>query len=284
MKTPDLSVIVLWDSSDTIAQMLEANKRWFSAYNLEILVVNGGGDCQHLRHVLVNANLTWTGVINLPAPCNHALGVNIGMQFSRSQNLLVLGPNHVLQSDLIGKAIQLLNENVYVIAKRIVAPGLEGYWPRIKEQAGPDTFIKAVVSRKVLKAAFSDGIEVEVESMASNLVENSRSGMSIIAIRKRDLGRIGGYHSNIQWGEWASADVQLRLKKVSRLQCMHEGEVLRLMGTKTSATGNTQSSKDEVMDLNLMCERYGRGDLWGTYSRDVALWRNKAKLEWIRQS
>jgi hypothetical protein len=280
MKEPTLSVITVWDSGDTIAQTMEVNRRWFVAHDLEILVVNGGSDRQRLRDLLAKAKLPRTGMINLHDKCNHGLGVNLAMCFSRSPNLLILGPNHVLQSDLIDKAILLLKDNVYVMAKTVSAPGIEGYWRRIKEGPGSGEEISHVVTRRVLKAVFSDGTELEVESMVSNLVQNTKSATSILAVKKRDLGRIGGYNSDIRWAELMNADVQLRLRKVSGLKRVQDGEVLRLMGPE-AATGTAHSPKDEILDLNFVCERYSRSDLWGTYSRDFVSWKDKMKLEWI---
>ena len=283
MKVPDLSVIIVWDAGHAIARMMEANQRWFRSHNVEVLIINGGEDQRRLRELLVPAGPLSLGMVRLPVPCNHALGINIGMQFSRSRKLLLLGPNHVLQSDLIGKAIQVLNDDAYLRATTVSMPDAESYWPRIKEQCGSNVAIRSILTRRTLKATFADGIEVEVEASASELVENTRSAVSVIAVKKQDLGRIGGYNSDIQWAEWISADVQLRLKKISGLKCVQDGEIVKLRDSETPA-GRSRSMTDEFFELNLLCERYSRGDVWGTYSRDIGLWRNKLQIDWINPS
>ena len=143
MNTPDLSIILIWDFCDTIQQMLELNRCPFSAHDLEILVVNPGGDGRRLRQLLADSQAAWTGVVDLSSPCNHGFGVNIGMHFSRAQNLFILGPGHILQSDFIGELTQLLTGNVYVLAKKVIAPWLDSYWSLIKEQAGSASEIEA---------------------------------------------------------------------------------------------------------------------------------------------
>jgi hypothetical protein len=273
---PCFSVLIPWCDRDEIQTTLADNSRWFESHAVEVLMLNCGGDTTRLRELLgptVTANLR---NIHIPsAQFNKSLALNLGIFLSHAPNILILDCDIILNSDFLELGKSFLLSNAFVTLAQVVESNPDHGEPLPERQDRPKSpCIRSIVREFELEFIWSDGRSTKLITNRENAIAGSRAGPGIMIAKKEDLVLIGGYNSELEFWGWEDSDVQLRLQLLLRRTQVECGEAIHLShGDEQRILGGKQKDERSMGNFTYLCSRYCRGELHGTYSRDVAEWQ-----------
>jgi hypothetical protein len=277
-RSRQFSVVIPWCDRNEVQGALARNARWFQAYSAEVLLINCGGDSFQLSSLLSQLRLPFIRRIDVPrVRFNKSLALNIGTHFSRAPHILVLDSDIIIQTDIFSRAGELLNSRNFITLDRINESNPEYTWiPQPKPKKSDSPSILAL--ERIYEAEFkwTDRTSTCLETNRENLVDGTRGGPGILLVRRQDLLRVDGYNSDLEFWGWEDADIQLRLRRVLQLAHVRRGCALHLShddGRRALAGGDRH--KSHLANLALLCSRYATGDFSGTYTRDVAVWKDQ---------
>jgi len=271
--TAPLTVIVPWCDRDEIAVTLTSNESEFRRVNAEVLLVNCGGSLEQL--VRLRQQHGWESVRTLDANLpvfNKSFAMNIGIYSSSAPVILVLDADVIIKADLLQSALEQVYDETFVTVEWMHESDVMHTPSELNHIGG----LNAAIRSHFIELKFGDGTEKIVRTYRFNELTGSRSGISLIFLRKEHFLRIGGYNSALKrWG-WEDNDLHLRLLWSGKMKHKEMGHVVHLShgDDKRALLGVGQMAALKE-NLALCLERYARNDLQGTYLSDVAEWKNR---------
>ena len=115
-------VIVTYQSSDTIANTMDALQRAHETGKLQCIVVDNNSSDATAE--ILNGYASWAQVILGPENIGFARGCNIGLDKAKTDYVLFLNPDAIIEPEAISQLVNFMqaNSNVGLIAPAIIEP------------------------------------------------------------------------------------------------------------------------------------------------------------------
>lgn len=268
---PLLSVVIPWCNRLEIERTLEENGPVLMAHDLEILVVNCGGETSWLSLRLTKMSLPRVRWIEVPAGSfNKSLALNLGAFASRAPNLFFLDADILFHEDFITEAIERLSDACFVTVDRV--------YESIAAQAPKEPpFLQTLVY--TIELVDRRGRLIRLETNRLRLDDRSRGAPGLIFLRKKDFLDVGGMNAELErWG-WEDLDLLARLQFSLGLERRSMGSVVHLShGDDVRNLGNMTRTISEAHNFSQCLASYCIGHFQGTYLEDVTTWKNQIKI------
>lgn len=273
--TAPLTVIIAWCNRDEIAVTLEKNGPEFRKVNAEVLLVNAGGSLAELHNLHRQHGWERVQILDAKLPAfNKSFALNIGVYCSSAPVILALDADVLITAGLLESALAQVEEHTFVTVEWM-------HESSVMSESGEANRIAGLNQANwvhFMEMKFADGTEKMVRTYRLNEFTGSRSGTSLIFLRKEHFLEIGGYNSELrQWG-WEDNDLHLRLLWSGKLRHVEMGHVVHLThGDERRALMGLSQQAALKQNLALCLKRYAQNQLQGTYASDVAEWNKSRK-------
>jgi hypothetical protein len=277
MPSLQFSILIPWSNRDELRFTLRENVHWLQRHDVEILLLNCGGNPGDLRHLILDSGATRVRQLNIPSPCfNKALALNIGIHSSHTHWLFALDADVILRSDILAESMPFLESGSFVTLRWLHESAYLDDTAQITAAAPSDnlnheSFLTSICKTHIVEMQFRDGTSVSIPTYRYG--KGKRIGCGQLLVSKKDIAAIGGYNSNIrQWG-WEDNDIQVRLKKVRALNHIELGDAVHVShGDEKRVLDGQSRSQTDLMNFRYVCACYAAGDFAGTYLRDIDEW------------
>jgi glycosyl transferase family 7 (putative galactosyltransferase) len=268
---PALSVIIPWCDRPEIDTTLRHNHPAFAAYDIEVVIVNCGGQVEPLRTVLGGQSLPAVRWVELPAVhFNKSLALNIGAFAARAERLFFLDTDILLQNDFLPEALQFLDRSSFVTIDRV-------YESRMRPRSDVHPYLREIAYS--IELVDHRGRSVRVETNRVRLPDGSRSGPGLVLLARTHFLYVDGMNAELKGWGWEDLDLLARLQLSLGLRQRRVGAVTHL--THDSALRTVDGSTDtgtEQTNLATCLANYSLGHYGGTYRQDIATWRERLSL------
>jgi len=269
-ETPQLSVLVPWYQRDELRLTLAANAPFFRAQQAEVLVLNCGGESEHLRDVIAASEVCGVRQLDISAPrFNKSLALNVGLSHCRSDAVFTLDADVILMDAAFRETKVSIDDDAFVTIEWVyesepAAPA------RAQQRDAADNFTVALTSSAVIEFAFRDGARVQHQLSRRDVFGNRRASPGLLLAKKRDLIEIQGYNSKLETWGWEDDDVLVRLQYALGRRRVQRGSALHLShGDDRRILHGSRAQSDQVNFLKC-CRNYNSGLFLGTHSADIA--------------
>ena len=281
-RPPALSILIPWCNRAELRQTLHHNRGAFISADCEVIIINCGGCLRDLQEILAAVQYLPWRLINLPhASFNKSLSINIGAEAATASAMMVLDCDILVQPTLLRNLHERLTQGGFVSVEWMRESALA---MATESESQSQNTLTRVVRTDIMEFAFPNNQTRRIATYRYNLLDQSRSGLSLLLVSKEDFVAVGGYHSAIETWGWEDNDFQLRLQWGRGLTLTEFGSVTHLTHDDTSRAlfGRSQL---EAVNVNLLScvQRYERGDLCGTYNTDTETWVGCTQ-EWLPSS
>jgi hypothetical protein len=275
---PELSILIPLFSQDDVNTTALCLQRIDSRL-LEFVTINFVGHDNNWGNCFSEFTHLNISQINIPkVEYNRSLAVNIGIYFSHARRIFISSPRIVLEMDLLLRVMHLLDGGNFVTLRKLESS------PRQDSQLGGSAlscaklgFLKSVYLSTSIRTRWSDSIEITSQLAGKELIRGDLSGANFVGARKEHLIGIEGYNSDLKLWGWESADVQIRLKRTFGLMHTEVGHV-ELLPLVRRGPSEQELMKVAEANFRTLTSRYSRGDLRGTYRRDLEFWAKKIEF------
>jgi glycosyltransferase involved in cell wall biosynthesis len=278
---PTLSVIVPWSNRDSLRDTLAGNQRWLTAGEVEIIIVNCGGDAQRLHSFVCDFPRIPAKLIELQGrKFNKSLALNIGLHASSGHTIFVLDADVIVQSDPLAELMPLVDDNTFLTLNRVRESEIDEPWWKFPDDqvAGENHFIQAMTETHSIEFRWADGTVTRINAYRANICDESRAGPGLVMVKREHLLRIEGYNSELELWGWEDNDVDVRLRRVLSLKHRDFGQAVHLThGDELRNLDGLDHRRSDFENLARVCKRYSRGNFMGTYSADIATWWPRAR-------
>jgi N-terminal domain of galactosyltransferase len=270
------SVVIPWWRRPEIGRTIPANAELFSRYAAEVIIVDCGHDPEELPALLDGCPPVAIRHILLPMPAfNKCLANNIGAFCSSAPLLFFCDADIELTASAFTESAVLLQADacfVQIHRVRESQPLLYDWHIAIREQ---------IETRELV---YRDGRRAILRSFAWD--DGSRCGGGLLLMKRHDFTAVGGFNSALTRYGFEDHDLQLRLQLALGLKPVEAGDVLHLShGDDVRNIRGASHDADQRANMAICIENYSRGELSGTYTRDIAEWGNRIReLEWTLSS
>jgi hypothetical protein len=276
-----LSVVVPWSNRESLRDTLAGNQGWLTSDDVELIIVNCGGDALRLRSIVDDFQRVPMKLIELPDhKFNKSLALNIGIHASSGHTMFVLDADVILQSDPSTELMPLVDNDTFLTIARVRESQVDEPWWKLPDDqvAGENNFIQAMTETHSMEFRWSDGTVTRINAYRADICDESRAGPGLIMAKREHLLRIEGYNSELQLWGWEDNDVEVRLRRVLSLKHEDFGRALHLThGNELRNLNGLDHRQSDFENLVRVCKRYSQGNFRGTYSADVAAWWPRAK-------
>jgi hypothetical protein len=262
---PTLSVVIPWRNRPELALTLMQNAPFFEPHDVDIIIVNAGGDRATLRTLTTMSGVRRVRGITLPcSEFNRSLCLNIGSIVDDSRYLFLLDGDIVLRSDFIAEALALLQAGLcFVAIDRITESA--GRLPQ--HDALDHAFLSEFIDTRELVTV--DGRRALLTGRTSPAI-GLRGGHGLLLLRRQDMLAVGGLNSRLTGWGYEDTDFQIRLQLLLGLKRVDLGHVTHL---SHSSSGRDQRA---WLSNRALCYRnYNQGHYVGTLEHDAADWRER---------
>jgi Glycosyl transferase family 2 len=278
---PSLSVIVPWSNRDSLRDTLAGNQYWLTADDVEVILVNCGGDAQRFHSILKDSPHIPAKLIEIPAcKFNKSLALNVGLYASAGHTVFVLDADVIVHSDPVAELLPLVDENTFLTLDRVRESEIDEPWWKLPDHqvAGENNFIQAMTETHSIEFRWADNTVTRINAYRANICDESRAGPGLIMAKREHLLRIEGYNSELQLWGWEDNDVDVRLRRALGLKHQDFGQALHLThGNELRNLNGLDHRQSDFENLARVCRRYSQGNFMGTYSADIAAWWPRAK-------
>lgn len=260
---PWISIIIPWCDRSELEESLLRNKLIWGQSEIEVLIVNSGGNRTVLSDILNRVPSQNISAIHLSGPTfNKSLALNIGAEAAQSTKLFFLDADIVLKENFLPDLHSLLEEGYFVTVDRV-----------FESKASKEDF-----ESEILHLAYFIEIQnkaerlVRVETNRINFHTNSRSAPGLIALNKHDFVEVGGMNSALEnWG-WEDLDLIIRLQMKLNLLWQKKGSVLHLSHSDQFRKLAGMSKQESEQHNFLHClANYHLGHFDGSFQEDCQL-------------
>jgi hypothetical protein len=262
------SLVISWRDRPELAETMRANAALFTKYCQEIVIVNVGGDPEHLSRLIRDQPLTNVRQVHMPGvpEFNWPLACNIGTLCSAGPYLCFLDGDIIVKTDIFGAAARLLQRRKCFVKVRSVHetdPVQEDPWPGVEE----------IATTHVMH--FKNGKKASLKLFTGG---GKRCGSGLLLLKRDHVLGVGGFNAlQSGWG-FHDVDFHFRLQFVLGLSVAATGAVLHLSHPDARRVLNTGATHTDYQRNRMMAlANYQRGDYAGTYQADVKTWGGRIR-------
>ncbi len=252
-----VSVIIAWKARPELKRTLEANAPFFARHSAELIIVNCGGDTQHLESLMGDQGIRAVRLLHVPSVAfNRSLANNLGAAHASHDFLFFLDADVILKSDVLG-LVDTLDSKSFIMIRKV----------HESEQTAVDPMLSFLKERiNTHEFVLNDGRRAFTHDVRGS--DGSRCGPGLVLVRTGSFLEVGGFNSTLSGWGFEDVDLQLRLQFAGMVPTL-TGEVLHLSHPRNSATAGQSNVKN-----TLRCfENYRRSNFAGTFQADVDAWR-----------
>lgn len=264
----DLSVIIPWCDRPEIKITLKENCRLFNSHELEVIVVNCGGDGALLQTALEESGLRQVRSIELNCNFNKSLALNIGSFMARGERLFFLDTDIVFKEDFLSSAMRVLDDSCFVTIDRVYESQ-----PADRDE---DNFLDELTH--TLSFVGKGNRRAHVTTNHVRFADGSRSGPGLIVLARDHFVKVDGMNSDLRGVGWEDLDLILRLQFVLSLEQRRSGSALHLSHDDSAKTLGLSRAEADQLNFASCYKNYSAGYLLGTYSDDVATWKERVGI------
>jgi len=271
---PYISVLIPWANREELAYSLRENSRWFRSDDVEVILINAGGDERQLGGCIADLDFRGLRIIALDIKSfNKSLALNLGVHFSRGNVLCILDADIILRSDFLSEATPMLETGAFVTIRKLYESGVDSpsqFYAALSADPGYISSVRRVYS---IEVTFLDGSTTSLTTSASELLTGSNAGHGQVLMRKADFLAIAGYHSELETWGWEDDDLLFRFRRVLGLIHCEAGEATHLTHGDERRTlyGNSKASSNRANMIRCL-QRYAKQHFRGSYFEDSAKW------------
>jgi glycosyltransferase involved in cell wall biosynthesis len=264
------SVVIPWANRPELEDTLAQNRPVFDEVGADVVIVNCGGQSGMINSILANHQGNRIRHLEIMNPSfNKALSLNIGVLHTRSDCVLLLDADIVLQSAFLRNALDAIN-----IADSFVTP--EWVVESIA-YSGPPSHVRALIQRTQL--LLQNGRIVEFEQDRRRFADGSRGGLGEILIGRKQFVDVGGMNSRLLYWGGEDLDFHIRLCAELGLHRVCLGEVVHLThGDKKRMLLRDSKSTSSEFNLAVAYEQYSKGNFIGTLLHDEAICKDAVRF------
>ena len=262
-KKNNLSIIIPWYNRKELKTTLLKNMDAISKSDLELVIVNCGGDNQWLMNNCANYFPASSRIVEIKNVCfNKSLALNIGVSQSSSSRLFFLDADIILRDIEFARVIKKIsNKRFLTIGEVYESSNLLENNEEVSKVSEIGYYTELVVNGKSLN----------IETNRVSFSNNSRSAPGLILLTKKNFIGVNGMNSDLNTWGWEDLDLQIRLKikydllqeKIGRVVHLSHGDEVRNLLNKSSA-------ECEMKNFSICLSQYDRGNYLGTYVQDVS--------------
>lgn len=281
---PDLSIVIPWRDRPEIAVTLERNAPRLTGHDLEVIVVDCGGEPGRLGEILAGRQipaLRWIEMrlaeLNkeLNQEFNKALALNLGAHAARAARLLFLDADVILDRSFLPHGLARLDRGgCFVTVGRVVES-------QPAAPPSPPPHLREIAWS--IELAGPGRRRVRIETNRLNLRDGSRSGPGLILLEREHFLAVDGMNSDLEGWGWEDLDLVARLQMELGLRRRPTGSVLHLShGDEVRARRGAERAASERSNFSLCLANYNLGHFLGTCTDDVAIWGERVIEREIR--
>ena len=262
---PQLSVISPWYNRPEIKVSLRENRRALDRPEIEVVVVNCGGDGLQLGEAFAGLGLGNLRCVEIECEgFNKSLALNLGVLAARAERLFFLDTDIVLGEEFIPSALAALAENCFVTVDRVHESQPRG-------DGDEENYLEEFAH--VVQFVAKGGRRAQVETNRVRFDDRSRSGPGLVVLARRHFLEADGMNSDLEGWGWEDLDLLLRLQFLLGLEHRRAGAVTHLTHDDASRSfgGQSQAAREQ-MNFASCFKNYRAGYFYGTYSDDVRTW------------
>jgi len=254
-----LSVIIPWRDRPELAEALQANARFLRRDDIEVLIVNGGGDFTAMQCLLKEHG--WPGIrrIDLAGgrPFNKGECLNLGGSLSTGDSLFFLDADVILVEGFVDRVLEELAHGDRFTSVAVVR---ESEPELVPARWDPSSAIQKTALKRELTAR--NGNMATIEFWANT--DGTRTGAGLIAVQRGHFVEVKGSNSALEGWGFEDYDLQIRLQLALGLKRRTFGEVVHLSHESRMQQETNQRNQAECF------ANYKQGRFNGTYEDDVA--------------
>lgn len=265
-----ISIIIPWCNRQEIKKTLSQNKSIFQKYNVEIIIVNHGGDTDKLDLICKDLSISNLKTLNLKsAHFNKCTALNIGAYKARFYILFFLDADIILRDDFLVLAIEKLSNFNFLTIERVFESNKEE-----KENKKKISYLNEVAYFTELTSHTHDKVLLETNRV--RFTDGSRSAPGLLLIYREHFIKIDGMNSSLEHWGWEDLDLIARLQLALGLSHQRLGSVTHLSHEDNVRNlGGKSRSQNEMTNFSLCLSNYIQGQYKGTYSQDIEEWKDK---------
>jgi len=265
---PSVSVIIPWANRDEIARTLEENSPWLRSAEVEVILVNCGGDAAVLEKLISRSTkLMIRQVQTKSEKFNKSLALNLGVANALAKYIFLLDADIIVQGNFLELALKALKKKSYATIARVIESTQHLSRHGLTLQGSE---LLSVTRTSTIHFLWKDGSSLDQCNFRYRYFTFlERAGPGLIVVSKENYLRVGGFVSEFtEWG-WEDHDFQVRLQKHIGLRHIELGEAVHLSHGDDKRNVGAQG-RQWHLNFERACARYAKGMFLGTYDSDVA--------------
>jgi glycosyltransferase involved in cell wall biosynthesis len=265
---PVLSFIVPWCDRPELRASLARNRAVFQRLDLEVVIVNIGGDQSLLEEIVVSSGIDRAEIINLgDVSFNKCLALNLGALCAKSPVIFLLDCDVVIQDDLVLSTLESLRPGTFLTVAKAYESDPQKHRQVIR---GNHSLVE---KRVITELTFANGNRADFEFWISR---SGRSVCGLMAIYKSDYIEVNGSNAELTGWGFEDYDLQIRLQALLGLARFSVGTALHLTHPCAGIEG---MMKSETLNIGRAYEQYAKGNYLGTYSADTLRWERDLHIQ-----
>lgn len=260
VKVPTLSVVMPWCDRPELRKTFLENFGDLAHDDLEVLIVNCGGDIASLDGLAGDNGIVQPRIIDIPGVgFNKSRALNIGVAYSRGEILFLFDADIAIDKTFFTTAAALPAKSYLTLEQISESPG---------EIARTERAVSGLAYN--LRIDFADGSSTDVETRYLGLSPPSRSAPGNIALRRSHFLAVGGLDSGCRGWGWEDLDLIVRLKKVLDLEHLKAGRGRHHTYDEPSEAERVARSNSETINFGYCLSKYALNNFSGTFNSDIA--------------
>lgn len=255
-----ISVIIPWCDREELEETVQRNCDIFAKRRCELVIVNCGGNQDHLRSMEFPSGLPIRLIQVDSSDFNKSLALNVGAYFSKCPRLLLLDADVILLDDLL-----LSEEREYHSRAIALAQVVESAWGDSPQTQ--NAYVREI--RTVAHFFFVDR-SVELRLRATLFNDRGRNAPGNVSVPKADFLKTGGMNSDLKGWGWEDFDLLLRLQVISNTQIEYLGKGVHLShGDEKRKYGGGSPAESDMLNQQKALAAYNEGKFIGTFGTDT---------------
>ncbi|MBU1619844.1 MAG: glycosyltransferase family 2 protein [Gammaproteobacteria bacterium] len=259
-----ISVIIPWKDRPELRQTLADNLAAFEKIpELELLIVNMGGEQQHLlalldatdcKHLSVKVVHIFTEFFN------KSFALNWGINSATQDTVFVLDADVLLSHSALSELYHHVSDTDFANIKSVTESN---------PQHSHD-FHTLCQTRTVLTLPIGQNQHTEILVNQSSLTNHLRTAPGLIMARKQHLLAIEGFDSKMTYWGWEDLDLIVRLKAKLNLQQLLAGQATHLTHDDSSRNlGALNRAQSDHQNFSYCLDKYASGQFLGSLHQDT---------------
>ncbi|WP_196763613.1 glycosyltransferase [Pseudoalteromonas luteoviolacea] len=259
-----ISVIIPWKDRHELGQTLEQNLPALEQIpKLEILIVNMGGDQQHLQELLnaVDCKGITVRVVHIFTQFfNKSFALNWGIYHARAETIFVLDADVILSETTLSELYSLVSETSFANLHSV---------SESKPQSVTQ-FQQLCQTRTVLTLPIGQGKHTEILVNQSTLNNDQRTAPGLVMVKKQHILDVAGFDSKMTYWGWEDLDLIVRLKAKLMLEQSLAGCATHLTHDDTTRNlGEFSKAQSDHQNFSYCLDKYANAHFSGSFLQDT---------------